>query len=177
MSEHEVEWEEIRDSYPMRYGGLFLGTAFQFAEHSPDLVEKYTGVEVPSSLFEDVFNPSNMDKGVHYAFSYSAATAMVETMDNAGFDYYWPDKFLAVNLATGVGGLAKEMTDSFIDPYDMAANFAGANTALIHHKSRLEDRYEEELGMEIETSRDFIMAEAAYFDEEYRDILDEPAGI
>lgn len=103
-----------------------MGTAFQFAEHPPDKVEGLTGNEVPDGLFEEFFNPYEIDKGVHYIFSYSAATAMLETMERTDKQISYPGKVAAVNMATLVGGSAKELTDSWYDPMDMAANFLGA---------------------------------------------------
>lgn len=167
----ELDWEKIRDDEVFKYGGLGVGTVFQFAEHSPEKVEDVTGIDVPSSLFEDVFNPWEIDKGVHFAFSYSAATAMLETMEKTDRRISYPSKVLTVNMATLVGGSAKELTDNWYDPMDMAANFAGSNTALIHHKSRLEDKYENSLGIEIDDYSDFAVAEELHYHDQ-RDEFD-----
>lgn len=173
MSEEErnldLNWEDIRDNPGSKYGGLGIGTVFQFAEHSPEKVEQVTGIDVPNSLFEEVFNPHNIDKGVHFYFSYSAATMMLEGIEESSVNMSYPSKIAAVNTATLVGGSAKEFTDNWYDPMDMAANFLGSNTALIHHKSRLESKYESELGLEIESYNDFFTAEEIYHDLESGD--------
>lgn len=166
----EINWEKIRDDSLFKYGGLGVGTAFQFAEHSPEKVEQVTGIEVPSSLFEDVFNPYEIDKGVHFAFSYSAATAMLETMEKTDRQVSYPSKVAAVNIATLIGGSAKEFTDNWYDPMDMAANFIGSNTALVHHKSRLEAKYENSLGIEIDDYSEFAAAEELHYMSENEEI-------
>lgn len=166
----EIDWEKIRDDDRFKYGGLGVGTAFQFAEHSPDKVKDLTGIKVPDGLFEEVFNPYEIDKGVHFIFSYSAATAMLETMEITDRQLSYPGKVAAVNMATLVGGSAKEFTDSWYDPMDMAANFLGANTAMVHHKSRLESRYEEFLGIEIDSYAEFSAAEKLSYRDKYEEI-------
>ena len=175
----DIDWEDIRDNTGVKYGGLGVGTIFQFAEHSPELVEDYTGIEVPKALFEDLFNPHEIDKGVHFYFSYSAATAMLETMEKTDRHISYPSKAVAVNAATIVGGSAKEMTDSWYDPMDMAANLAGANVALRHHRSRLEAKYEQEFGIGIEDYPDLKTAESLHYDLQDRDeelVLSEYSG-
>lgn len=166
----ELDWEKIRDDDLFKYSGLGIGTVFQFAEHSPGKIEELTGIEVPGGLFEEVFNPYEIDKGVHFAFSYSAATAMLETMERSDRQISYPGKVVAVNVATLVGGSAKELTDSWYDPVDMAANFLGSNVALSHHRSRLEARYEADLGVEIEDYSDFADAEKLFHRREDEDI-------
>jgi hypothetical protein len=175
----EINWEKIRDNNAIKYSGVPVGTIFQFAEHSPEVVEGVTGLDVPSALFEDVFNPHEIDKGVHFYFSYSMATGMLEGMEKAERHFSYPTKAASVNVATLVGGSAKEFTDSFYDPMDMAANLFGSNAALIHHKSRLENKYEQEFGIDIDSNYEFIAAEALqrynHEDEEFnvRDYLQE----
>lgn len=165
--ELDLDWEQIRDNNAIKYAGIPIGVVFQFAEHSPGAVENISGLDVPSALFEDVFNPHEIDKGVHFYFSYSMATGMAEGIEKADKPISYPTKFTTINTATLIGGSAKEFSDGFYDPMDMAANLLGSNTALKHHKSRLETKYEQKLGIEIESEYDFIAAEALHqYDQE-----------
>jgi hypothetical protein len=176
--------EDERVAYTGRFGGLPLGTVFQFAEHSPEKVEKYTGIEVPQSLFEDVLNPVEADKGMHFYFSYSAANAIIDSIEKSPREMTFKGKAATVNASTLFFGSLKEFSDNRYDPMDMAANLIGSNYALYQHKNLLEDRYEQSLQVNIDTASEFLKADRIHYELRRADIDpssylegDEPVGI
>ena len=186
--ELDTYWEKLKEDERIsaggRFGGIPVGTIFQFAEHSPEKVEEYTGIEVPQSLFEDVLNPIEADKSMHFYFSYSAANVIIDGIEKSSRDMTFPGKAATVNASTLFFGSLKEFSDNRYDPRDMAANLVGSNFALYQHKNLLESRYEESMEVEIETAYDFIRADRIYCELRKADMEpatyleeDEPAGI
>ena len=151
MKKERFDWSEVR-----KYLGLPTGAGFQAAEHHPEKTEDLTGIDVPDSLFEEVMDPLQADKAMHFVFSYSAAWTVLEGIEASPYSFDLAEKALTVNAATLLGGSIKEFTDPVYDPFDMAANLAGANTALLHHygdrkdavESHVEEAYRETVDLE-----------------------------
>lgn len=169
MSSEEVTLEDYREwledadklSGGARYSGLPIGTIVQFAEHSPEKVEDWTGLEVPEELFE-TYKDLQADKLAHAYVCYSASSIMLDYMENSSVEYNVIHKAAAVNLSTFFSGSIKEFTDSFYDPMDMAANMIGASTAVAHHAYKISEKYEDEMDIEINSKHDFIKADILY---------------
>ena len=150
----EKKTESIKQSSAYRHFDVWFGGAagviYQGMESTPEIFDRATEdiVDNPSRFFESEINSWNGDKFIHATASYSLSRGTIKTLDKSledpGIQAKATVSFAAV---TALGGFKELKFDSYPDPFDMAANYAGWALAVGHE-------YRKEYAPDLEANED-----------------------